>query len=507
MRFSLGALAVAAGLVASAAASVDKKAVHVLTEANFYEWTMAQSLALVEFYAPWCVYCQALEVPYAMAAATLKKEGIPLAKVDCTVEEDLCEEMDVSGYPTLRVVHKGILAPFNGTRDETGIVGYMRQHMKPALPEVRASGLSKFKKSSEVVVVGYMGARTSEHAALEEVAREFRDEYTFGFVAGAGEAKRERVEQPAVVVYKDEGTDVEVHSGQMTTDAIRQFVRASSVPALGELSSQTFSTYVRAALPIGLIFYNSDKSREDLEHQLRDVAREYKHVVSMAFVDARIYSKHAKMLNLRPQWPAFAIQNVAARTKYLLPQDRSLSEPDLRRFVASYADGRISPDYKSEPNPVSNNGDVYTLVSRQFNDVVLDKTKDVLVLFYAPWCIHCKRMMPAYEELGRQMHGLPNLVVARMDATANDVPSSDAELDIAGYPTVVLVRANDNRIIRYRGNRSKQSFVDFLKLHAMHSVADLPDAAVERADGQPAQEVMPHHDFGFTPKETRHIEL
>jgi protein disulfide-isomerase A1 len=36
---------------------------------------------------------------YEEAATKLKDQGIKLAKVDCTVEEKVCGEQDVKGYP------------------------------------------------------------------------------------------------------------------------------------------------------------------------------------------------------------------------------------------------------------------------------------------------------------------------------------------------------------------------------------------------------------------------
>jgi protein disulfide isomerase family A protein 3 len=61
------------------------------------------------------------------------------------------------------------------------------------------------------------------------------------------------------------------------------------------------------------------------------------------------------------------------------------------------------------------------VVGKNWDEVVNDASKNVLVEFYAPWCGHCKSLAPKYEVLGGKYEGSPDVVIAKIDATANDV--------------------------------------------------------------------------------------
>ena len=78
-------------------------AVLVLTAENFTTVMNAQPLMLLEFYAPWCAHCQRLAPEYEGAAKDLLPLGIPLAKVDGTIEKSLADQYGISGWPALKV--------------------------------------------------------------------------------------------------------------------------------------------------------------------------------------------------------------------------------------------------------------------------------------------------------------------------------------------------------------------------------------------------------------------
>lgn len=69
--------------------------VHSLEESTFGGFITKNELVLAAFIAPWCEHCQTLESEYELAATALRKKNIPLAKVDCTVQKDLCKAYNV----------------------------------------------------------------------------------------------------------------------------------------------------------------------------------------------------------------------------------------------------------------------------------------------------------------------------------------------------------------------------------------------------------------------------
>eukprot|EP00873_Tetraselmis_striata_P008725 jgi/Tetstr1/428989/TSEL_018964.t1 len=82
--------------------------------ASTFENTMLQyDIVVVNFYAPWCQWCQRLAPAWEAATKMIhdrhdEADGrIRFAKMDCTQEMNLCRSHHIQGFPTIRVFRKG----------------------------------------------------------------------------------------------------------------------------------------------------------------------------------------------------------------------------------------------------------------------------------------------------------------------------------------------------------------------------------------------------------------
>lgn len=71
----------------------------------FNDWLDNHDYTFVDFYAPWCIWCQRLE-PVWEAFAERQEEtrsAVTVVKVDCVTNRDLCMEQHIQAFPTLRM--------------------------------------------------------------------------------------------------------------------------------------------------------------------------------------------------------------------------------------------------------------------------------------------------------------------------------------------------------------------------------------------------------------------
>lgn len=479
---AFAALVHAALVAADDAAANASSDVISLTAANYDDIVNPEALILVEFFAPWCGHCKALAPHYEQAATSLKDKGIKLAKVDCVDEADLCQTKSIQGYPTLKVIKSGKESDYSGPRQAEGIISYMIKQSLPAVSEVTADNHAEFRKADKIVVVAYLPSTTDAPAAdFSAAAEKHRDDYLFGISTDPVAAEAASVTPPAIVVYRsfDEfQTEYPLPASAVTTAELEAWIGDLAVPVIDEVSGENYSVYANAKKPLAYLFI--DPTSEDKQKQIdaiKPIARKFKSQVNFVWIDAIKFGDHAKALNLQEtNWPSFVLQDLVKQLKYPFHEGAALNSEAIQLFVEEFLAGKLEPSLKSQPIPETQDEAVFTLVGKHFDDVVFDDSKDVLIEFYAPWCGHCKRLKPTWDSLGEHYAPISDRVlIAKMDATENDIPPS-APFQVSGFPTIKIKPAGTKEFIDYEGNRSLESFIEFVAENAKNNL-DFPPVA------------------------------
>ncbi|KAF8787031.1 thioredoxin domain-containing protein 5 homolog [Argiope bruennichi] len=120
-------------------------------------------------------------------------------------------------------------------------------------------------------------------------------------------------------------------------------------------------------------------------------------------------------------------------------------------------EGRI-PDPKNEPNLV------VELSEDNFENAV--KQEISFVKFFVPWCGHCKRLEPIWNDLAIKFSSNPKVKIAKVDCTQQE--KLCAEHKIIGYPTLFIFH-NGKFMTEYHGERKLENLHSFVLEYLQHS--------------------------------------
>jgi len=438
-----------------------------LTEDTFDAEIQKNKMTLVEFFAPWCGHCKALAPEYKKAAKELEgKDSGVLASVDCTVEKDLCNKFEVRGFPTLKLFRNDGSSPidFDQARKADAIVKYLMKQNQPSVTNL-ASGadIDSFHADESVRIIAFVneGDDTSSYV---KTAQALRNDYSFGVVTDAAAASTYKVTAPGVVILRNFDDGNVVYSGDFSDqEALTKFIKAQSFPLVGEIGPENYQKYLERGFNFVWIFVDLDdaKQKDMLSNVITPVAAANRDKLSFVKLDGVRWGEHAKSFGLSGNTPGIVVEDRKKNKNFVFDEKKDVTAAEFESFVTSYLDGSLSATVKSEPVPEKNDGPVTVVVGHTFEQIVMDDSKDVLVEFYAPWCGHCKSLVPKYDELGKMFENNEDVIIAKVDATANDTP-----IEVQGFPTIKFFPAGKkSEPMEYNGDRTAKAMADFIRKH------------------------------------------
>jgi len=449
----------------------EEEGVLVLSAENFDQAISDNPYILVEFYAPWCGHCKSLAPEYAKAATKLKEDESPvkLAKVDATVESSLAERFAVRGYPTLKFFKGSKASEYGGGRTAEDILSWLAKKTGPAAKTIQnKEDLQIFIDSADVVVVGFFEDVASKDAIqFLEAAAEI-DEVPLAVVSSSDVATSQSVDGDAVVVFKkfDEGR-VQVPGTGITSQQIKDLVSANLLPLVVEFTQETAQKVFGGEVKNHLLLFISKESAEfaGTVEEFKIAAKDFKGKVLFIYIDID-NEDNERILEFfsltKDDCPTIRLINLSDdMTKFKPEVGMEIKSGQIKQFVEDFLANKLKPFLNSEEVPEDwDAAPVKVLVGKNFHEVALDPSKNVLVEFYAPWCGHCKQLAPIWDELGTKYADSNDIVIAKMDSTANELEN----IKINGFPTIKYFPAGENAaVVDYNGERTLDGFVKFLE--------------------------------------------
>lgn len=448
-----------------------------LDDSNFDSVAGAAPLMLIEFYAPWCGHCKRLAPEYEKAAEKLAKASIPLAKVDCTEAESVCQRFGVSGYPTLKIFRDGEVAKdYEGPREADGIVRTMMVEGGPSAKELSTLGeFDQFISDFDHSIVGFFpDAESAQAKAFLKMADSLKADLRFAHVLGEEIVNKFDQFAGDVVVFRPQRLASKLEENvfecedKKTWTAMKTCVQKNLHGAVGHRQTSNIGDFIN---PLVNVYYAVDYIRNP---KGSNYWRNRVLKVAKGFADKRVnfavsswddFGTELEDFGEKPlasdAKPLVTAKNIKGE-KFIMSDDFSID--NLNKFVGEFLDNKLEPYLKSEEVPEQEEGKPTVLVAKNFNEFVNDE-KDALLEFYAPWCGHCKKLAPIYDELAEKLQG-EDVVIGKMDATANDV---SPDFEVRGFPTLFWKPAG-KPAIKYEGGRELD---DFIKYIAKHSTNEL----------------------------------
>ncbi|KAK7595556.1 hypothetical protein V9T40_013381 [Parthenolecanium corni] len=463
-------------LICLAGVFADESDVLQLTDDDFDSTLSQFETSLVMFYAPWCGHCKRLKPDFEKAAQILSKNDPPitLVKVDCTESgKSTCNNHGVSGYPTVKIFRYGkFVKEYTGPRNADGIVKYMKAQVGPGSKVISSvEDFNKVTSKDDVVIVGFFKKDSDLKSTFMNLADKLREKVAFAHtteesVLSAANVKSEgiRLYRPKVLANKFESSEIDF-TGSNALFELEAWVKENYHGLAGHRTTENTEDF---KAPLVVAYFNVDyvknpKGTNYWRNRVLKVAKQFKDKFSFA-VSAKDDFQHELNefgFDYVPSEKPLICARDANKQKFVMKDEFSIE--NLEKFMQELSEGKLSPYLKSEDVPADNSAPVKVAVAKNFDEVVANNGKDTLIEFYAPWCGHCKKLVPIYDELGEKLKD-ENVAIVKMDATANDVP---AGFDVRGFPTLYWVpKDSKNKPVRYEGGRELDDFIKYIAAHA-----------------------------------------
>ncbi|XP_036355126.1 protein disulfide-isomerase-like [Octopus sinensis] len=371
--------------------------VEKLEEDNFTKYISENKYVLVKFYAPWCGHCKSLAPEYVKAAEKSPDLGVKVAEVDCTEETELCQTNGIKGYPVIKLFTNGI--------------------------PITYEELSNLTSGS--FIVGYFPVLLILILSQDTETQDFQE---FKTASMSGDLQ---------FVYEDKKTIR--FSGEITSEAVDKFIDDNYIPDVVWLTRDNMKYVFKDGLKVVVFCVNSTMPPILGFPQVLEEA--------VNTVDMKVSNRFQAQIQ-------FVIIDAINPDFVGIIEFFGFSK--IPSFGGVYLNGSISKFFPTDDSFEKDN--IVDFADKFLNNKLESNS---FIFIDAPWCGHCKKLMPIWDHLASSFESNDGIIIAKTDATKNEY-----DFDIQKFPTLVFfpksAKSFETHSV-YTGDRKLNDLVGFVK--------------------------------------------
>ncbi|CAH1788515.1 unnamed protein product [Owenia fusiformis] len=418
-----------------------------------------------------------MDVFFEISGVTQEIDGVKMALVNHTENKEISSLYKVSRVKPVIMLFKNkrpLIYQHTKAEERTAelLTQWIISKMGRAVKTIKSPKLAKLiTEPNRINVIGFFrDTKSKEFQSLEDAAFDTTD---VGFYTVQDESiwQENEIHQDTIVLYNAENKESHKFKGVYDADKIQNFIAVHSLDLLEHWSMETKDLF-KLDVDFLVAFFPFDIRKITA---VKKLAEDYRGSVVFVYVDTVFAKKVApafKLVKMPVHNDTVALRFIRMSDTGLVkykPDEDGLGVEVIKAFIEDVKEGNIEPHKTSGEVPEGwQDKPVKTLVGSTFDQVVKDSSTHRFVEFFAPWCGHCKKLAPIWQEVAEKYEREDKLVFAAVDMMTNDI-----DVKIAGFPTLLFYEAGSNEPISYKGDRTVEGLSSFIDSYIKPSKEEL----------------------------------
>jgi len=301
------------------------------------------------FYAPWCGHCKTLKPVFEETAQKVGGKYV-LAKVDCTVDNELCGQYNVKGYPTVIFFKNGNKKDYDGPRTMEGIISWLDKKSGPVSVDLTtAESIAEF--SNPNYVIGYFSEKNEAYKAYIAAAEDPRlVDMKFGLVSDSSLFNGNA--EGSIDYFTKEGKEDVPSDKTATADDIATYLFDSTFPVFQEVDASNFKSYAsrKKKLVLAWIKTKGENAAQEIE-VLSKLAPSYPEF-SFGYISHENFGPNMDRMGASGKVvPAITLLSFSDNKPITFEKEGEWNEESVKEWIEGVLSGKYKYKLKSEELP------------------------------------------------------------------------------------------------------------------------------------------------------------